>query len=137
MKKLFTPKSGTVGYILGHALIGGKQFRLVSADATEISNLAEAGKIVSLDYEFPDTAEHVEYQRYLRDNKGDVRKAAELYLADLLSGKSENPVGVGVENASDTVDVAVENASDTKGAVKAETKSTGKVTPAPEKTATK
>ena len=136
MKKLFTPKSGTVGYILGHALIGGKQFRLVSADATEISNLAEAGKIVSLDYEFPDTAEHVEYQRYLRDNKGDVRKAAELYLADLLSGKSENPV-----------DVAVENASDTKGAVKAETKSTGKVeepvkksekvTPAPEKTTTK
>ena len=135
MKKLFTPKSGIVGYILGHALIGGKQFRLVSADSTEISNLAEAGKIVSLDYEFPDTAEHVEYQRYLRDNKGDVRKAAELYLADLLSGKSENPV-----------DVAVENASDTTGAVKAETKQIGKVipvpektekTPAPEKTATK
>ena len=125
MKKLFTPKSGTVGYILGHALIGGKQFRLVSADSTEISNLAEAGKIVSLDYEFPDTAEHVEYQRYLRDNKGDVRKAAELYLADLLSGKSKNPA-----------DVAAENASDTKGAVKAETKPTGKVTPAPEKTET-
>ena len=53
----------------------------------------------------------------------DVRKAAELYLADLLSGKSENPVGV-----------AVENASDTKEAVKAETKPTAKVTPAPEKT---
>ena len=36
MKKLYTPKSGTVGYILGHALIGGKQFRMVDAENSEI-----------------------------------------------------------------------------------------------------
>lgn len=100
MQKLFTPVGNVVGYILGSALIGGKQFRLVSVEHGEIKNLLAKGKIASLDYEFPDEATHATFQQYLRDNKGDVHKAASTYLADLSVGKSKDPVDVAAETVN-------------------------------------
>lgn len=101
MKKLFTGKTGSVSYVGAHAVIGGSQFRLVDVDASEIQHQLAKNSIDSLDFEFPDEATHIEFQKYLRAFKGDVRAAAEAYLADLKSGKSENLATADVQNASE------------------------------------
>lgn len=111
MKKLYTANGDFVQFIKGEPVIGGKQFILVDKDDPEVLRLAEAGKIKSLDLEFPDNASNIDYKRYLRTNGGDITKSAELYLSDLLSGKSKNPV-----------DVVVTTASKSTGKTKAETK---------------
>lgn len=91
MKKLYTANGDFVEYIGGVPVIGNKQYTLEDEDSLEVRRLAEAGKIKSLEgFSFPMEANNIEYKRYLRENNGSITSAAESYLADLLSGKSND-----------------------------------------------
>lgn len=97
-KKLYTGKVGTIAYIQGFPVIGGKQYRIAPEDNSEIRTKVERGTISELEgFVFPMEANQVDFNRYLRLEGGNVKAAAEHYLKDIGEKKSLNPADVAAE----------------------------------------